>query len=111
MQLKMQPSNKSRRCAKVTGRNHVAGFKLLADEIRLRLLSLIAEEPRFVGELIKGLDAEQSLVSHHLKLLREGRFLKCERIGRQIRYHLADGVSYDKSNQEFQFGCCSLKIR
>jgi len=37
----------------------------------------------------RALKAEQSLVSHHLQLLRKCGLVKCKREGRKIRYRLA----------------------
>lgn len=61
-----------------------AGFKVLADPARLRLLSLIAAQP--AGEactcdLVEPLGLSQPTVSHHLKLLTSAGLLHRERRG------------------------------
>lgn len=65
-------------------------FKVLADPTRVRLISLLAEEELFVGELAQLLDMTLSAVSHHLRLLRQLRLVKARRQGRHVYYSLDD---------------------
>ncbi len=51
-------------------------FRLLGDEGRLRLLRLLAKERLNVGELVRILGLAQSGVSRHVRLLREGGFVR-----------------------------------
>jgi DNA-binding transcriptional ArsR family regulator len=48
-----------------------ATFEALAEESRRRILDLLAEEERPVGELVTLLSLSQPAVSKHLKVLRE----------------------------------------
>lgn len=66
-------------------------FRMLSEPNRLRIVLACMERPRFVGELAEALGASQSLVSHHLRLLRATRLLRGERDGQHVRYHLDDG--------------------
>ncbi|MFP3897317.1 MAG: ArsR/SmtB family transcription factor [Anaerolineales bacterium] len=65
-------------------------FKVLADPTRVRLVSLLAEQELFVGELAELLDMTLSAVSHHLRLLRQLRLVKARRQGRHVYYSLDD---------------------
>jgi DNA-binding transcriptional ArsR family regulator len=65
-------------------------FRLLGDPTRLRILLHCLGGPRSVGEIAEGLDLSQSLVSHHLRLLRAARLVRGERRSRQVFYALAD---------------------
>src|SRR6476646_3919934 len=68
-----------------------AGFKVIADPARLRLLSLIAGKPdgdACVCELVAPLELSQPTVSHHLKVLYEAGLLERERRGSWIYYRL-----------------------
>ena len=49
----------------------MATFEVLAEESRRRILDLLAEEERPVGELVTLLSLSQPAVSKHLKVLRE----------------------------------------
>ncbi len=65
-------------------------FHLLGDRNRLRIALACLEAPVAVGELADGLGLSQSLVSHHLRLLRATRLLKAERRGRHVYYSALD---------------------
>lgn len=58
-------------------------FRLLGDPTRLRIMLYCLSEPKSVGEIVEGLGLSQSLVSHHLRLLRGSRLV--EESGRQSR--------------------------
>jgi DNA-binding transcriptional ArsR family regulator len=65
-------------------------FKLLGDPTRLRILLACLDGPRSVGEIAAATGASQSLVSHHLRLLRGARLVKGTRDARQVFYQAAD---------------------
>lgn len=65
-------------------------FKLLGDPTRLAILISCMDEEKSVGEIVKSVEASQSLVSHHLRLLRGARLVKSRREGRQIFYKAHD---------------------
>ncbi|WP_245663095.1 ArsR/SmtB family transcription factor [Nocardia inohanensis] len=68
-----------------------AGFKALADPVRLRLLSLIAAAGGAevcVCELTPAFDLSQPTISHHLKVLREAGLLTSERRGTWVYYRV-----------------------
>ena len=46
-------------------------LKVLADRTRLDVLRRLLTRPHRVGELADDLDVEQSLLSHHLRTLRD----------------------------------------
>ena len=65
-------------------------FKLMGDPSRLRIILACADAPISVNDIAAQLGLTQSLVSHHLRLLRAARLLRRERRGKQIFYSLAD---------------------
>lgn len=65
-------------------------FRLMGDATRLNILIACLDGPVSVGELTTVTGASQSLVSHHLRLLRAARILRAERQGRHIFYTAAD---------------------
>ena len=65
-------------------------FHLLGDRSRLRIVLVCLERPMAVGEIAATLALSQSLVSHHLRLLRAARLLRGDRQGRQVFYTAAD---------------------
>lgn len=65
-------------------------FHLLGDPSRLRILLQCMRNPVPVGEIADTLNLSQSLVSHHLRLLRDARLVKGERRAKQVIYEIAD---------------------
>lgn len=65
-------------------------FRLLGEPNRLRLVAACLHRPRSVGELTEEIGVSQSLVSHHLRLLRAARLLRQTRSGRNVLYDLPD---------------------
>ncbi|AHJ62141.1 Transcriptional regulator, ArsR family [Granulibacter bethesdensis] len=66
-------------------------FRLLGEPNRLMIVVACLEQPLNVGTLAERTALSQSLVSHHLRLLRAARLLKAARQGRQVFYAIADG--------------------
>jgi DNA-binding transcriptional ArsR family regulator len=65
-------------------------FRLLGDPNRLRIVLSCLDGPVGVGALADRVGLSQSLVSHHLRLLRATRLLKAGKAGRQVFYSLPD---------------------
>lgn len=65
-------------------------FRLLGDPTRLRIVLACVDEQRAVGSIAESLGLSQSLVSHHLRLLRAARIVRAERQGKQVFYLAAD---------------------
>jgi ArsR family transcriptional regulator len=65
-------------------------FRLMGDSTRLQVLVACLKGPVAVGDLATLTGASQSLVSHHLRLLRAGRILTAERRGKKVYYTAAD---------------------
>ena len=61
-------------------------FRALGDETRIRLLEMLATGERTVGELMDATTLGQSLVSHHLRTLRQAGLVRTRREGRWIHY-------------------------
>ena len=65
-------------------------FRLMGDPTRLKILIYCLHGPVAVGDLAQLTGASQSLVSHHLRLLRAARILRAERRGKKVYYTAAD---------------------
>ena len=64
-------------------------FRALGDETRLRLLELMVDGERSVAELMDLTELGQSLVSHHLRTLRDAGLVVTRRDGRWIFHDIA----------------------
>src|SRR3954467_8105680 len=67
-------------------------FRALGDETRLRILEHLVAGERSVSELMALVDVGQSLMSHHLRILREAGLVIDRRDGRWIHYSIAEPV-------------------
>lgn len=65
-------------------------LKVLSAPARLAIVMELAEQPRFVHELVDRLGISQPLVSAHLRVLRGARMVGVKRQGREAVYSLAD---------------------
>ena len=64
-------------------------FRALGERSRLLIVSELLDEPRHVGDLVRRTELGQSLVSHHLKVLREAGLVSACRRGPFVYYDLA----------------------
>ncbi|MEO8562340.1 MAG: metalloregulator ArsR/SmtB family transcription factor [bacterium] len=64
-------------------------FRALGDETRLRILERLASAEQSVSELTEGVNVGQSLMSHHLRTLREAGLVTDRREGRWIYYGIS----------------------
>lgn len=85
-------------------------LKVLADETRLAVVQQLMEGPKHVGEINEGLHLEQSLLSHHLKVLREAGLVLSERDGKAVVYRLAPQVESAKTRKAINLGCCFISF-
>jgi len=70
----------------------VGWFHALSDPTRLEIVSMLSHGERCVCELTAALDAAQSRLSFHLKVLRDAGVVTDRREGRWIHYSLNPGV-------------------
>jgi DNA-binding transcriptional ArsR family regulator len=70
-------------------------FKLLSDPNRIRILFAIGKDKKSVSEIITATSLSQTLVSFHLRPLRESGIVSAERKGPFIFYHISDSVLID----------------
>lgn len=86
-----------------------ARLKVLADPTRLAVLQRLLEGPRHVGELNETVRIEQSLLSHHLRVLRDAGLVEAIRDGKAVLYQIAPDVrDAGTSNKALDLGCCEL---
>jgi ArsR family transcriptional regulator len=65
---------------------------VVADPVRWRILAGLTGEPRCVCRIQDDVDVSASLLSYHLKVLREAGLINATRRGRWIDYTLAPGA-------------------
>jgi ArsR family transcriptional regulator len=85
-------------------------MKSLADSTRLKIVELLLERPQNVQDLNSSLQVEATLLSHHLRVLKEVGLVECERRGRFVTYQLSPRLVSARRGQELDFGCCKLRF-
>lgn len=68
------------------------GLRAVADPLRWRILALLGREELCVCHLVEALDAPQSLISHHLRVLRDAGLVDSERYRYWTYYRLRTGA-------------------
>jgi ArsR family transcriptional regulator len=85
-------------------------LKLLSDPTRLEVIRRLLDSPRHVGELQEELEIEQSLLSHHLRVLREAGLVRSKRDGKAVLYSVADDTVVSTGGDAIHLGCCVLSF-
>lgn len=83
-------------------------LKNLADETRLAVVQQLMHGPKHVGEINETLGVEQSLLSHHLKILRNSGIVNAERDGKAVLYSLAPEFEARTQGNAINLGCCQI---
>ncbi len=63
-------------------------LRVMGEPSRFKILRYLTEAPRNVSEIVRALGMGQSLVSHHLKVLKEHGLLEANRQGPFVRYRV-----------------------
>ena len=92
-------------------------FQALSDGKRLRILEMLRDGEQCVCDLTEALDVGQSLLSFHLKSLKEAGLVNDRRDGRWVYYSLdrrgleklrdeLDALASDAASEESAERCC-----
>lgn len=65
-------------------------LKIVSEESRLKLLCILRRGEHCVCEIMKHVDLSQSLISHHLKDLKDAGVVTDEKRGLRVYYSLTD---------------------
>lgn len=82
-------------------KHSAAIFKLLGDESKLSILTLLSKEESNVSRIVEKTGIEQSNVSHHLKKLKDSRLVSSRREGKSVVYFPDDHHVYEIITQVF----------
>ena len=86
-------------------------LRALGDATRLGVLQALLERPLHVSDLMEKLKVEQSLLSHHLKVLRDAGLVTATRDGKAVRYEVSPGIAAAKDGQCIDLKCCQVVFR
>lgn len=85
-------------------------LKVLADETRLAVVRQLLSGPRQVAEINASLEVEQTLLSHHLKVLRDAQLVTSRREGKHVVYSLAQAIQGRRRGRAIHLGCCLISF-
>lgn len=85
-------------------------LKVLSDSTRLAVLEALMSGPKNVGELREKLKVEQSLLSHHLAILRDHELVEAHRDGKAVIYQLPATVTDSATGKAINLGCCKISF-
>jgi len=85
-------------------------MKTLGDNTRLKIVEMLLAGAQNVRDLNASLRIEATLLSHHLRVLKEAGLIESERTGRFVAYRLSPRLMGAKRGQELDFGCCKLRF-
>lgn len=95
--------------SQVTTEDCVERLRVLANTTRMAVVrQLMTRGPQHVGQLNAAIEIEQSLLSHHLRVLREAGLVDSQRDGKAVRYRIADDLTVDAHH--IDLGCCQLRF-
>ncbi len=83
-------------------------LKVLADETRLGVVQQLLDGAKHVGEINEQLHVEKTLLSHHLKVLREAGMVEAQRDGKAVLYRLSPAVESRRRGKGLDLGCCKI---
>lgn len=85
-------------------------LKILSDPTRLAVLEALMRGPQNVSDLMKRLAVEQSLLSHHLAILRDYKLVEAFRQGKTMIYQLPRSVTDSTEGKAINLGCCKISF-
>jgi DNA-binding transcriptional ArsR family regulator len=83
-------------------------LRALGDATRLAVLQALLEGPLHVNDLQKRVTVGQSLLSHHLKVLRDAGLVHAERDGKAVLYRVAPEIAEQTPGQCLDLKCCQV---
>lgn len=83
-------------------------LRALGDATRLSVLQALLEGPAHVSDLQKRVTVGQSLLSHHLKVLRDAGLVLAKRDGKAVLYRVAPGIADQTPGQCLDLKCCQV---
>jgi DNA-binding transcriptional ArsR family regulator len=75
--------------------------KALADDTRQRILTMLLEDEKCVGDIVAEFDMSQPTISHHLGILKQFNLVTSRKDGKQVFYAI---------NQDNVTECCGRLV-
>ena len=69
-------------------------FKVFGDSSRIKILSCLQIQSLCVCDIVEALNMTVSAISHQLRILRQAKLVKANKIGKEVYYSLDDDHVY-----------------
>jgi ArsR family transcriptional regulator, nickel/cobalt-responsive transcriptional repressor len=85
-----------------------SSMQVLADQTRMAVVRLLMDKARHVYELNQTLRLDPTLLSHHLRILRDAGLVVATRDGKARLYRLSSRVFAKPGGRTLDLGCCTM---
>jgi DNA-binding transcriptional ArsR family regulator len=85
-------------------------LRVMADQTRFAVVRLLMQRAQHVHELNETLGLDLTLLSHHLRILRDAGIVEASRDGKARLYRLASEVRVKSRGKTLNFGCCTMTL-
>ena len=86
-------------------------FTVIGEKNRLKIIRLCLAEECSVQTLLDETGLEKTLLSKHLKVLRDSGILHSQRHGRNVKYSLNDKICHEKLKNTLSLHCCNVELK
>ena len=76
-------------------------FKIFGDSTRIKIINILLNDKLRVKDISNKINVSQSAVSHQLRILKDAKLVRYEKIGNEVYYQLDD----DHVKEIFEKGC------
>jgi DNA-binding transcriptional ArsR family regulator len=88
----------------------VKQLKILGDESRFRIVQSLIDSSKNVTEIMNLTGIPQSLLSHHLTVLKKSGLINSAKEGNTQIYSITSSIFKNKNKQIINLGCCQLNF-
>ena len=86
-------------------------FNVIGEKSRLKIIQALFEKSLTATEIKNATKIEKSLVSKHLKILRESKIVHAEKFGRHVHYTLNPKLVATDGRPSLYLSCCEVKLK
>lgn len=86
-------------------------FIAVGEKTRLKIVGLCFKNKQTVDQLLRQTGIEKTLLSKHLKVLRDAKILISEKVGREVIYAINQKVCHKLQKNALSLHCCDIILK
>ncbi|MEM7645458.1 MAG: metalloregulator ArsR/SmtB family transcription factor [Pseudomonadota bacterium] len=86
-------------------------FNVIGEKSRLKIILQCLHQEQKVNQLLRETGLEKSLLSKHLKVLRENDILEVRRDGREAFYQVNPSLLSPEQESTLELDCCKIELK